>query len=117
MNAISEAARQGRVDLYVQSTDKNFLVPVGGAVVAGPDKGLVEEVGRMYPGEYNFGALKAREGKVRAKADCDFMKGRASMSPILDVFITLLTLGADGYRALLKERKVNSIILPNFFTK
>ncbi|RUS18840.1 soluble liver antigen/liver pancreas antigen, isoform CRA_d [Endogone sp. FLAS-F59071] len=80
MNAISEAARQGRVDLYVQSTDKNFLVPVGGAVVAGPDKGLVEEVGRTYP-------------------------GRASMSPILDMFITLLTLGADGYRVLLKKRK------------
>ncbi|RUS15504.1 soluble liver antigen/liver pancreas antigen, isoform CRA_d, partial [Jimgerdemannia flammicorona] len=49
MNAVSEACKRGRVDLYVQSTDKNFLVPVGGAVVAGPDKGLVEEVGRMYP--------------------------------------------------------------------
>ncbi|KAK7242199.1 selenium transferase [Aureococcus anophagefferens] len=44
-------ARVGRcVDLVVQSTDKNFLVPVGGAVVASPDAALVAEVGRGYPG-------------------------------------------------------------------
>lgn len=32
--------------------------------------------------------------------------GRASASPSLDVLITLLTLGAAGYRKLLSERKV-----------
>lgn len=32
--------------------------------------------------------------------------GRASASPSLDVLITLLTLGANGYKKLLAERKV-----------
>ena len=34
MNQLQTAMHRGRVDVYVQSTDKNFLVPVGGAVVA-----------------------------------------------------------------------------------
>ena len=34
----------GRVDAVVQSTDKNFLVPVGGAVVCGPDVSFIEQV-------------------------------------------------------------------------
>lgn len=45
-----QANRVGRVDAFVQSTDKNFLVPVGGSVVAGFDSKLVEKIGRMYPG-------------------------------------------------------------------
>ena len=44
-------SRKGRVDAFVQSTDKNFLVPVGGAIIAGFDKGLVERISRMYPGK------------------------------------------------------------------
>jgi O-phospho-L-seryl-tRNASec:L-selenocysteinyl-tRNA synthase len=34
--AVTAACRRGRVDAFVQSTDKNFLVPVGGAIVASP---------------------------------------------------------------------------------
>jgi hypothetical protein len=34
--AITSALRKGRVDAIVQSTDKNFMVPVAGAVVAAP---------------------------------------------------------------------------------
>ena len=34
----------GRVDAVVQSTDKNFLVPVGGAVVCGPDDAFIQQV-------------------------------------------------------------------------
>ena len=47
---LDEAARVGRLDLFVQSTDKNFLVPVGGAVIAGFDAQLVREVSQTYPG-------------------------------------------------------------------
>lgn len=54
MHLISEACRIGRVDLFVQSTDKNFLVPIGGAVVCGPDNGLVESVGKLYPGMWSL---------------------------------------------------------------
>lgn len=50
MNLIQEAAKKGRVDAFVQSTDKNFLVPVGGAVIAGFDKTFIEKISKMYPG-------------------------------------------------------------------
>jgi O-phospho-L-seryl-tRNASec:L-selenocysteinyl-tRNA synthase len=79
---IETGCRRGRVDAFVQSTDKNFLVPVGGAIVASPQTQLVEKVAGLYP-------------------------GRASMSPLLDLFITLLHLGVSGWKALLKERKDN----------
>ncbi len=39
--------------------------------------------------------------------------GRASSSPIIDLFITLLSMGIDGYQQLLKEREENRIILLN----
>lgn len=40
------------MDAFIQSTDKNFMVPVGGAVVAGFDAKFIEHIGKMYPGEY-----------------------------------------------------------------
>mmetsp|Transcript_19865 Transcript_19865/g.61480 ORF Transcript_19865/g.61480 Transcript_19865/m.61480 type:complete len:467 (-) Transcript_19865:252-1652(-) len=78
--AISRAQRVARVDLVVSSTDKNFLVPVGGAVVASSDKDLVAHVAKSYP-------------------------GRASATPTRDLFITLLHLGRHGWRSLLAERE------------
>ncbi|XP_059471686.1 O-phosphoseryl-tRNA(Sec) selenium transferase [Neocloeon triangulifer] len=80
MHLIQEASRKGRVDAFVQSTDKNLLVPVGGAIIAGFDKGFVERISKMYP-------------------------GRASSSPALDVFITLLSLGVKGFKDLVTQRK------------
>ena len=77
---INEANRLGRLDVFIQSTDKNLMVPVGGAVVAGFDKNLIREISSSYP-------------------------GRASMSPTLDVFITLLSMGVRGYKQLLDTRK------------
>ena len=46
-----QAARIGRVDAFVQSTDKNFMVPVGGAIVAGFDEKFIDAVSKTYPGE------------------------------------------------------------------
>jgi O-phospho-L-seryl-tRNASec:L-selenocysteinyl-tRNA synthase len=77
---INRAARVGTVTAVVQSTDKNFLVPVGGAVVFSPSAAFVDLVSASYP-------------------------GRASAAPILDLFITLLSMGEEGYRALLRERE------------
>jgi len=34
----------------VQSTDKNFLVPVGGCVVAGPSEEFINIISQTYPG-------------------------------------------------------------------
>ncbi|KAL8207557.1 UNVERIFIED_CONTAM: hypothetical protein K2H54_058892 [Gekko kuhli] len=80
MHLIQQGARRGRIDAFVQSLDKNFMVPVGGAVIAGFSDAFVQEISKMYP-------------------------GRASASPSLDVLITLLSLGTKGYQRLLKERK------------
>ena len=72
--------RTGRVDIIIQSTDKNFLVPVGGAIIASQDKHLLGIINSLYP-------------------------GRASISPCLDLFITLLSMGESGYLNMLKQRK------------
>ncbi|XP_077400696.1 O-phosphoseryl-tRNA(Sec) selenium transferase isoform X2 [Vanacampus margaritifer] len=80
MHLIQQGARVGRIDAFVQSLDKNFMVPVGGAVIAGFDEAFVQEISKTYP-------------------------GRASASPSLDLLITLLTLGANGYKKLLSDRK------------
>lgn len=77
---IEQAGRVGNIDLFVQSTDKNLLVPVGGAIVAGFNKKLVDEVAKRYA-------------------------GRGSSSQTLDVFMTLLSLGRDGYLRLVQDRK------------
>ena len=80
-NLINETVfNGGRLDLIVQSTDKNFMVPVGGAIVSGPHQDLVELVGKVYP-------------------------GRASSSPIFDLLITLLSLGRTGLTRLYEDRK------------
>nr|XP_015200776.1 PREDICTED: O-phosphoseryl-tRNA(Sec) selenium transferase isoform X1 [Lepisosteus oculatus]XP_015200777.1 PREDICTED: O-phosphoseryl-tRNA(Sec) selenium transferase isoform X1 [Lepisosteus oculatus]XP_015200778.1 PREDICTED: O-phosphoseryl-tRNA(Sec) selenium transferase isoform X1 [Lepisosteus oculatus]XP_015200779.1 PREDICTED: O-phosphoseryl-tRNA(Sec) selenium transferase isoform X1 [Lepisosteus oculatus]XP_015200780.1 PREDICTED: O-phosphoseryl-tRNA(Sec) selenium transferase isoform X1 [Lepisos len=89
MHLIQQGARVGRIDAFVQSLDKNFMVPVGGAIIAGFDDSFIQDISRMYP-------------------------GRASASPSLDVLITLLTLGANGYRKLLKQRKVFSTCSSTF---
>ena len=47
---VVQAARVGRVDAFVQSTDKNFMVPVGGSIIAGFDKAFIELIGKTYPG-------------------------------------------------------------------
>lgn len=80
MHLIQEASRKGRVDAFVQSTDKNFLVPVGGAVIGAFDRNLLDRISKMYP-------------------------GRASASSIMDVMITLLSLGMAGYKQLITQRK------------
>lgn len=79
-HAINEAVRVGRVDAVVQSTDKNLMVPVGGSIVASPDSCLLHDfVATSYA-------------------------GRASASPIVDVFVTLLQMGSKGFVRLRRNR-------------
>lgn len=80
MRRIDAAIRLGRVDAVVQSGDKNFLVPVGGAVLSGP-KDAVMRVAAMYA-------------------------GRGSISPVVDLFITSLSLGRSGFQQLWDTRYV-----------
>lgn len=67
------------MDLIVSSFDKNFMVPVEGALVYSHDSALVHEVSTFYP-------------------------GRGSISGVLDVFITLLSLGKEGWKRVWQER-------------
>uniref|UniRef100_A0A8C4NM93 O-phosphoseryl-tRNA(Sec) selenium transferase n=1 Tax=Eptatretus burgeri TaxID=7764 RepID=A0A8C4NM93_EPTBU len=80
MHLLEQAARVGRVDAFVQSLDKNFMVPVGGAIIAGFDSGFVSEIAKTYP-------------------------GRGSATPSLDLLLSLLSLGVSGWRRALQERK------------
>ncbi len=68
------------MDLVVQSTDKNLMVPVGGAIIAAFDDSNLKRVSQLYP-------------------------GRAGSAQTLDVLITLLSMGSLGFKNLLKERK------------
>lgn len=77
---INTASKEGRLDAFVQSTDKNFLVPVGGAVISSCLPDILTDISQTYP-------------------------GRASAAPIIDLFITLLSMGQIGYKKLLKDRK------------
>ena len=72
---INRAVKIGTVDAIVQSTDKNFMVPVGGAIVCCPDINTLKLIATLYP-------------------------GRASSAPIIDLFITLLTLGLNNFFSL-----------------
>jgi len=86
MHLIEQAARKGRLDAFIQSTDKNFMVPVGGSIIAGYNKEFIDKISKTYP-------------------------GRASASPTIDLFITLLKLGVNGYKDILKHRTESYQIL------
>ncbi|GIY46430.1 o-phosphoseryl-tRNA(Sec) selenium transferase [Caerostris darwini] len=75
-----EQASKSRVDLFVSSTDKNFMVPVGGSIICGFNAKIVDDVGKMYP-------------------------GRGSAVPSTDIFITLLNIGKNGYLEYLEKRE------------
>ena len=77
---INRAMSVGRVDFVVSSLDKNFMVPVGGAMVGSGSQENIDLVSKSYP-------------------------GRASMTPILDLFITLLSMGKQGLFRLLSQRE------------
>lgn len=76
---LNRACTIGRVDAIICSTDKNFMVPVGGALILSPNSKVIESISKNYP-------------------------GRASASPMVDLFITLISMGLDGYKSILEER-------------
>eukprot|EP00984_Skeletonema_dohrnii_P011682 scaffold4689_cov142-Skeletonema_dohrnii-CCMP3373.AAC.3 len=77
---LNRACTIGRVDAIICSTDKNFLVPVGGALILSPNDQVIACISKNYP-------------------------GRASASPVVDLFITLLSMGLNGYKGILEERR------------
>ena len=102
------------MDAFVQSTDKNFLVPVGGCVIASHDEKFITAISQTYPGMcyficgtcFTLCCQHARQSVVNIKNST--ITGRASATPSIDVFITLLSLGWKGYHKLCCERKVGT---------
>jgi O-phospho-L-seryl-tRNASec:L-selenocysteinyl-tRNA synthase len=92
MKLIHGAIDAGRVDLIVQSTDKNFLTPIGGAIVASPEPRLVEKVAQAYP-------------------------GRASSAPIIQFLSAILSLGTDRYEELRQRQEKNRQLLEDGLTR
>ncbi|MFX0145549.1 MAG: O-phosphoseryl-tRNA(Sec) selenium transferase, partial [Candidatus Hodarchaeota archaeon] len=75
MKIIRSGIDAGRVDAIIQSTDKNFLTPVGGAVIASPLKENITKISQTYA-------------------------GRASATPVVNFLISMLSLGISGYQKL-----------------
>jgi O-phospho-L-seryl-tRNASec:L-selenocysteinyl-tRNA synthase len=86
MKLIRSAIDAGRVDAIIQSTDKNFLTPVGGAVIASPIKENITKISQTYA-------------------------GRASATPVVNFLISMLSLGISGYQKLIEEQQQNRKIL------
>jgi len=83
---IRSAIDAGRVDAIVQSTDKCFLTPVGGAVITSPNPDLLKTTSRIYA-------------------------GRASASPIVHLLVSLLSMGKQGYMEKMKVQQKNFSLL------
>jgi len=79
MNDVRSAIDAGRVDAVVQSTDKNFLSPVGGSIVVSPSEEKIKSFAASYA-------------------------GRATASPIVQTLAAMLSIGLSGYSHLRKQQ-------------
>lgn len=79
---LNQSDRIGNIDIIISSTDKNFMVPVGGSLIYSSNTKIIDKIKKNYP-------------------------GRASIAPIRDLFITLLEMGKLKYLELIAERKKN----------
>ncbi|MBN1801389.1 MAG: O-phosphoseryl-tRNA(Sec) selenium transferase [Candidatus Lokiarchaeota archaeon] len=86
MKLIRVAMDAGRVDAVIQSTDKNFLTPVGGSVIVSPNKNVVDMISQAYA-------------------------GRACATPVVNFLVAMLSLGVSGYQRLVKEQQENRELL------
>ena len=86
MKKIQGAIDAGRVDAIIQSTDKNFLTPIGGSIVASPSKEFMEEINQCYA-------------------------GRASAAPVVQFLTSILSLGGKKYQELRTEQEKNRSLL------
>ena len=86
MELIRSGIDAGKVDAIIQSTDKNVLAPVGGAIIASPNKEIITKISQAYA-------------------------GRASATPIVNFLISMLSLGTEGYLKLINNQQKNRKLL------
>jgi O-phospho-L-seryl-tRNASec:L-selenocysteinyl-tRNA synthase len=82
MSKLRAAMDAGRVDAVVQSTDKNFLTPVGGSIVCSSHEGFIRKISETYA-------------------------GRATAAPFAQFLASILSLGEEGYERLRDEQEKN----------
>jgi len=92
MKQIHGAIDAGRVDAIIQSTDKNFLTPIGGAIIASPSESFIHEISQCYA-------------------------GRATAAPIIQFFAAILSLGIQGYEKLRDTQEQNRLLLEKLLTE
>ena len=92
MKQIHGAIDAGRVDAIIQSTDKNFLTPIGGTIIASPSESFVQEISQCYA-------------------------GRATAAPIIQFFAAILSLGLQGYEKLRDAQEQNRNLLERLLTE
>ncbi|GAB4315795.1 MAG: O-phosphoseryl-tRNA(Sec) selenium transferase [Promethearchaeota archaeon] len=92
LKSIRSAADAGRVDYVVQSTDKNFLTPVGGSIVATFEERAAVDLAKCYA-------------------------GRASAAPIVHFLVAALSLGLEGYRELQRRQVENRRLLEEYLSR
>ncbi len=79
MANLRSAIDAGRVDAVVQSSDKNFLAPVGASVVVSPSGDMINAIASSYA-------------------------GRATAAPVVQTFAALLSLGLTRYQDLRSQQ-------------
>jgi len=92
MAQLRSAIDAGRVDAVVQSSDKNFMAPVGGSIVVSPKPNIIEWTADTYA-------------------------GRASAAPVVQTLSALLALGLDRYKVLQKQQVENLALLKEHLQK
>ncbi|MCK5264853.1 MAG: O-phosphoseryl-tRNA(Sec) selenium transferase, partial [Candidatus Thorarchaeota archaeon] len=76
----------GRVDAVIQSSDKNFLAPIGGSIVVSQNPEII-------------------------KWTADTYAGRATAAPVIQTLAALLALGHEKYKELQKQQLENLALL------
>jgi len=91
VNMIKSAIDAGRVDSIIQSTDKNFLTPVGGSIITSPNSQNLKAITEAYP-------------------------GRGSATPIIHLFVSLLSMGINKYFEYINIQQKNRKLLEELLT-
>jgi aspartate aminotransferase-like enzyme len=98
MGSITAAAAAGRVDAVVQSTDKNFMVPVGGAIVATAKRAKVKA--KRVKGQRGQGAQAAALDPHEARRVCAATHPRTPPTPPPPPPFRVALRGSPGYYLL-----------------
>jgi O-phospho-L-seryl-tRNASec:L-selenocysteinyl-tRNA synthase len=86
MKHLRSAIDAGRVDAVVQSSDKNFMAPVGGSIVVSPASQVIDWTADTYA-------------------------GRATAAPVVQTLCALLSLGLNRYKDLQRLQRENHAFL------